>query len=191
MGWSDWIRTVEIVPSLTAADPATVEDQVEALARSGCRVFHVDDNLELLDLVAPLVHRYGGVLEASLSGAERLTEAILVGADSVTLADPTASAVEELRTARLQVGGVFDGVVPIGVDLVSLAVDDSPASRERVRALAADLPPGVCLEVVGDLGHDSIRAFYDAGATVIVVGLSIFEREDLPRAYRRLVQALA
>ena len=42
MGWNEWIRTVEIVPSLTTADPAAVEGQVEALSRSGCRIFHID-----------------------------------------------------------------------------------------------------------------------------------------------------
>jgi thiamine monophosphate synthase len=48
----------------------------------------------------------------------------------------------------------------------------------------------VCLQVVGDIGQDSVRGFSDAGATVILVARSILEREDLPRAYRRLVQAL-
>ena len=36
-----------------------------------------------------------------------------------------------------------------------------------------------------------VRAVYDAGATLIVAGAAIFQREDLQRAYRRLVQALA
>jgi pentose-5-phosphate-3-epimerase len=36
-----------------------------------------------------------------------------------------------------------------------------------------------------------VRELYGAGARVLVVGAAIFEREDLPRAYRRLVQALA
>jgi len=31
----------------------------------------------------------------------------------------------------------------------------------------------------------------DAGATLFVAGTSIFAREDLPRAYRRLLQELA
>jgi pentose-5-phosphate-3-epimerase len=32
---------------------------------------------------------------------------------------------------------------------------------------------------------------HDAGADLLVVGSGIFAREDLPRAYRRLVQTLA
>jgi hypothetical protein len=185
MGWNDWIRTVEIAPSLTAAEP------VEALVRAGCRIFHIDGDLDLLAEIAPLVHRYGGIVEISLAEEEGVAEAIVRGADSVTLVDASNSAVAELRASGLEVGAVFDGVVPTDVDLVSIAVDDSPASRDRVSELAAILQPGVCLEVVGDLGHGSVLAFYEAGARVIVVGPSIFGREDLPRAYRRLVQALA
>jgi pentose-5-phosphate-3-epimerase len=36
-----------------------------------------------------------------------------------------------------------------------------------------------------------VRAAHDAGADLLVVGTGIFGLEDLPRAYRRLVQALA
>jgi pentose-5-phosphate-3-epimerase len=32
---------------------------------------------------------------------------------------------------------------------------------------------------------------HEAGADLMVAGAAIFSREDLPRAYRRLVQALA
>ena len=76
MSWRQWIRTVEIAPALVSADPVTMESQVDALPRTGCRVYNV-------------------------------------------------------------------------------------------------------------------REFYEAGARVLVVGAAIFEREALPRAYRRLVQALA
>ena len=39
--------------------------------------------------------------------------------------------------------------------------------------------------------HENIRSVYDAGADLIVAGSAIFGMEDLPRAYRRLVQLLA
>jgi pentose-5-phosphate-3-epimerase len=48
----------------------------------------------------------------------------------------------------------------------------------------------VHVQVDGGIDNDNIRAAYDAGATLIVAGSAIFAREDLPRAYRRLVQAL-
>jgi thiamine monophosphate synthase len=188
MGWSDWIRTVEIAPSLTAANPAAVEVQVEALLRTGCRVFHIDDDLGLLERIAPLVHRYDGILDTQLSDAASAADALALGADSVTLAAVTPAIAREVHAAGGQLGA--ESLAP-EVDLVSIAVDSTAASIDRVRELAGTLPAGVCLQVEGELSHDSVRAFYEAGATVIVVGGSIFEREDLPRAYRRLVQALA
>ena len=100
-------------------------------------------------------------------------------------------AVEIARRNHCQVGMVAPGSPELGVDLISLAVDGSPASVERARELAGALPAWVRLQVEGDLDHESVRAYYDAGATLIVVGAAIFGREDLPRAYRRLVQALA
>jgi pentose-5-phosphate-3-epimerase len=45
--------------------------------------------------------------------------------------------------------------------------------------------------VDGGIDNDTVRPAYDAGATLLVSGSAIFQREDLPRAYRRLVQALA
>jgi hypothetical protein len=188
MGWTEWIRTVEIAPSLTAADPATLDGQVEALLRTGCRVFHIDDDLGLLERIAPLVHRYDGILDVQLSGVASVAYALTLGADSVTLAAVTPAIALEVHMAGGQLGA--ESFAP-DVDLVSISVDTSTASLDSVREVAATLPPGVCLEVKADLSHDSVRAFYEAGATVIVVGGSIFEREDLPRAYRRLVQALA
>ena len=47
------------------------------------------------------------------------------------------------------------------------------------------------VQVDGGVDNDNVRSIYDAGATLIVAGTAIFQREDLPRAYRRLVQALA
>jgi pentose-5-phosphate-3-epimerase len=191
MGWNQWIRKVEIAPSLTGAETAAVSGQVEVLLRAGCRVFHLDDDLDLLERIAPLMHRYDGILDVQLSNPEDVAAAIALGADSVTVDAATQALAEEVRAAGCQFGVVFDGASALDVDLVSIAVDGSDASVERVGEISLGLTPGVCLQVVGDLDQDSVRAFYDAGATVIVVGRSIFEREDLPRAYRRLVQALA
>lgn len=191
MGWNDWIRTVEIAPSLTAADPAAVMGQVETLLRGGCRVFHIDDDLDLLERIAPVVHRYDGIVDVRLADAESVASAVAFGADSVTVTAVTPNVVRAVRAAECQLGVIFATGVAPAVDLVSIDVDDSEVSVDRVRELVTGLPSGVCVQVVGDLDHDSVRAFYDAGATVIVVGRSIFGREDLPREYRRLVQALA
>ena len=43
----------------------------------------------------------------------------------------------------------------------------------------------------GGVKPANVRAVHEAGADLLVVGTGIFGFEDLPRAYRRLVQALA
>jgi ribulose-phosphate 3-epimerase len=53
------------------------------------------------------------------------------------------------------------------------------------------LPANVHVQVDGGIGPENVRAAHDAGATLLVAGTSIFGREDLPRAYRRLVEELA
>jgi ribulose-phosphate 3-epimerase len=64
-------------------------------------------------------------------------------------------------------------------------------SVERIARTRAAFPDNVHVQVDGGIDNDNVRAVYDAGATLIVAGSAIFHREDLPRSYRRLVQALA
>ena len=42
MAWREWIRTVEVEPSLYGADFAILGEQIETLLRADCRVFHFD-----------------------------------------------------------------------------------------------------------------------------------------------------
>jgi ribulose-phosphate 3-epimerase len=42
MGWNDWIRDVEVEPSLYAADFAILGEQIDVLLRAGVRIFHFD-----------------------------------------------------------------------------------------------------------------------------------------------------
>ena len=42
MSWRDWVRTVEIEPSLYAADFSRLGEQIDTLLRTGARVFHFD-----------------------------------------------------------------------------------------------------------------------------------------------------
>jgi ribulose-phosphate 3-epimerase len=99
MGWEDWVRDVEVEPSLYAADFSRLGEQVEALARAGVRVFHFDVGDGhfvppitigpiVLQSISPLVHRLGAVLDCHLmvEGPERHFEAIAEsGGDSVTV----------------------------------------------------------------------------------------------------------
>jgi len=99
MSWADWIRTVEVEPSLYAADYAHLGDQVEELLRADVRVFHFDvgdghfvppitAGPVVLESIAPIVHDAGGVLDCHLmvEAPERhLAQFREAGADSVTV----------------------------------------------------------------------------------------------------------
>ena len=98
MPWRDWVRTVEVEPSLYAADFSRLGEQIEALLRAGVRVFHFDVGDGhfvppitigpiVLQSISPLVHRLGGRLDCHLmvEQPDRYFEAIAeAGGDSVT-----------------------------------------------------------------------------------------------------------
>lgn len=225
MSWDRWIRTVEVEPSLYAADFSCLQEQVEVLLRAGARIFHFDigdghfvppitAGPIVLQSIAPLVHRDGGVLDCHLmiESPERHFGAIhAAGGDSVTVhfeACPDLAAARVLaREHGLQVGLAFNPATSVqevagaaeGFDLV-LCMSINPGysgqefmreALERVELLRRLLPPGVHLQVDGGLTNENIREVHEAGADLLVCGTAIFGREDLPRAYRRLVQALA
>ena len=77
MSWGDWIRTIEVEPSLYAADFSRLGEQVEVLLRAEARVFHFDvgdghfvppitTGPIVLQSIAPLVHGAGGILDCHL-----------------------------------------------------------------------------------------------------------------------------
>src|SRR6478736_9855942 len=98
MAWRDWIRGVEVEPSLYAADFARLGEQVEALLAAGARVFHFDVGdghfvepvtigpIVLKD-VAPIVHAAGGVVDCYLMVTDpvrHFPQVARAGGDSVT-----------------------------------------------------------------------------------------------------------
>lgn len=225
MPWRDWIRTVEIEPSIYAADFSRLGDQLEILLRTGARVFHFDVGDGhfvppitvgpiVLKWIAPIIHDQGGVVDCHLmvESPERHFEAIReAGGDSVTVhyeAVTDYKAVLALaREQGLEAGLAFnpetapeDAVKAAeGYDLVlCMSINPGysgqefmPESVARVRTLRELVPKEMHIQVDGGLGPDNVRSVYDAGADLLVAGTTIFGREDLPRSYRRLVQALA
>jgi ribulose-phosphate 3-epimerase len=225
VSWDRWIRTVEVEPSLYAADFSRLGEQVETLLRCGARVFHFDIGdghfVEpvtagpiVVQSIAPLVHREGGVLDCHLmvEEPEHYFGALQTsGADSVTfhfeaVGDPPAVAAKA-REHGFQVGLSFkpetsvEEVIPAaeGFDLVlCMSIHPGYSGQEfmpeaipRLRKLRALLPEGTHVQVDGGITNENIRSVTDAGADLIVCGTAIFGMEDLPRAYRRLVQLLA
>ncbi|MGI8421617.1 MAG: ribulose-phosphate 3-epimerase, partial [Gaiellaceae bacterium] len=225
MPWNDWIRTVEIEPSIYAADFANLGEQLDALLRTGARVFHFDVGDGhfvppvtigpiVLQSIAERVHRMEGIFDCHLmvEQPEKHFEAIAAaGGDSVTFhfeaCDDIPTVVRAAREQELQVGLAFNpatspeevAAVAAGVDLVlCMSIEPGysgqafmPEAVERIQTLRVLLPDQVHIQVDGGIDPDNVRLVYDAGADLIVAGTSIFSREDLPRAYRRLVQALA
>ncbi len=225
MTWDRWIRTVEVEPSVYAADFSRLGEQVEILLRAEARIFHFDIGdghfVEpvtvgpvVLHSIAPLIHRDGGVLDCHLMVDEPEHHFGLIqqaGGDSVTfhfeaVDDPPALA-GKAREQGFQVGLAFnpetsvEEVVPAadGFDLVlCMSVHPGysgeefmPEAIDRIRTLRGLLPSSTHVQVDGGITSDNIRSVYDAGADLIVCGTAIFGMEDLPRAYRRLVQLLA
>jgi ribulose-phosphate 3-epimerase len=99
MGWNEWIRTVEIEPSLYAADFAHLGDQIETLMRAGVRIFHFDVGdghfVEpitigpiVLESISGPIHERGGAVDCHLMTdvPEKHFAAIAkAGGDSVTV----------------------------------------------------------------------------------------------------------
>ena len=225
MPWSEWIRTVEIEPSIYAADFARLGEQLETLLRSECRVFHFDIGdghfVEpitmgpiVLQSISPIIHRYGGAIDCHLmveDPAKYFAPIAEAGGDSVTFhfeaTEDVAATIRAAREQELQVGVAFnpetepeDVAAAVGSDVdfvLCMAIHPGYSGQEfreetfgRVERLRAALPKETYIQVDGGVGPENAKQLFDRGVTLMVAGASIFSREDLPRAYRRLVQAL-
>jgi ribulose-phosphate 3-epimerase len=225
VAWNDWIRTVEIEPSIYAADFANLAEQIEILLRTGTRIFHFDVGdghfVEpitigpiVLQAISPLVHASGGVLDCHLmvdNPARHIPQIARAGGDSVTFhyeaVDDVPGMIAVAREHGLQAGIAFkpgtepEDVVQVAGDadlVLCMSIEPGYSGQtfmdgalERIARTRELLPQTIHLQVDGGIDNDNVRSAYDAGATLIVAGNAIFQREDLQRSYRRLVQALA
>ena len=227
MGWNDWIRTVEVEPSLYAADFSQLGAQLDVLLRAGVRVFHYDVGdghfVEpitigpiVLQSISKQIHDAGGYVDVHMmtETPEKHFGAIkAAGGDSVTVhfeaCPDLTSVVNAARANELYVGLAFKpetspayaahAAISARVDLVlCMSIEPGysgqkfmPEAYDRIRTVRSVLPPNVPVQVDGGIGPDNIRKVRDAGASLFVAGSSIFGREDLPRAYRRLIEGLA
>jgi ribulose-phosphate 3-epimerase len=227
VGWTEWVRTVEVEPSLYAADFAHLGDQIDVLMRAGVRIFHFDVGdghfVEpitmgpiVLQSISPLIHDGGGFIDCHLmiEHPERHFSAIAqAGGDSVTVhyeaVDDVPRVARAARALELQIGLAFKpetsaayaahAAVASNVDIIlCMSIEPGysgqpfmPEAYERLRTVREIVPRQMHVQVDGGIGPENARAVHEAGATLLVTGSSIFGREDLPRAYRRLVQELA
>ena len=184
MGWDDWVRDVEVEPSLYAADFARLGEQIETLARAGVRVFHFDVGDGhfvppitvgpiVIESIAPLVHRLGAVLDCHLmiETPEKHFEAIAeAGGDSVTVhyeaCEDLPAVYRRARELELGVGLAFNpGTSPDeaaraadGVDLL-LCMSIEPGYSGQ-RFMPESLPR---IEALRGLVGDSLHVQVDGG----------------------------
>jgi ribulose-phosphate 3-epimerase len=146
MGWSDWMRDVEIEPSLYAADFAHLGDQIQTLLDAGVRIFHFDVGdghfVEpvtigpiVLQSISGLVHGAGGFLDCHLmtdTPDKHFHAVAQAGGDSVTVhheaVDDLPRVVRAARDEGLEIGLAFkpetapsaavDAAIAADVDLV-------------------------------------------------------------------------
>jgi ribulose-phosphate 3-epimerase len=225
VAWRDWIRTVEIEPSLYAADFTRLGEQVRHLLNAGARVFHFDVGdghfVEpitigpvVLEAISPIIHKEGGVLDVHLmvdNPEHHFPLVAAAGGDSVTfhveVTEEPWKTIEAARGHGLGVGVAFNPetsvdeavAASLGADLVLCmsihpgysGQEFMPDAIERIRELRAQLHERIVVQVDGGITRKNVTAVHEAGAEAIVAGSAIFSREDLNRAYLRLVRALA
>jgi ribulose-phosphate 3-epimerase len=126
MAWRDWVRTLEVEPSLYAADFARLGEQIEELLDAGCRVFHFDVGdghfvepvtigPAVLASIAPLVHEAGGVLDCHLmvdNPLRHFPQIAHAGGDSATfhyeVVDDVPATIAAARRHGLRAGVAFN-----------------------------------------------------------------------------------
>jgi ribulose-phosphate 3-epimerase len=162
VAWQDWIRTVEVEPSLYAADFAHLGDQLDLLLRGGARVFHFDVGdghfVEpitigpvVLEAVAPRVHAFGGAVDCHLmvdNPTRHFPQIARAGGDSVTfhyeVADDVPATIAAARGHGLQVGVAFN----------------PQTEPEKVAAVAGDADLVLCMSI--DPGYSGQAFMPDA-----------------------------
>jgi ribulose-phosphate 3-epimerase len=224
--WREWVRTVEIEPSLYAADFGRLGDQIDQLLHAGARIFHFDVGdghfVEpitmgpiVLESISERIHGGGGVVDCHLmvtNPSKHFGAVAKAGGDSVTFhyeaVRDIRGCIQAAREHELEVGLAFKpgtavedacaAAAEAGVDVVlCMSIEPGysgqpflPESIERLRLTRALLPDEVFVQVDGGINEENVRAAHEAGASLLVSATAIFGREDLPRAYRRLVQAV-
>jgi ribulose-phosphate 3-epimerase len=224
VAWRDWVRTVEIEPSLYAADFANLGEQVQHLLNAGARVFHFDVGdghfvppvtigPVVLRSIAPMIHALDGRIDCHLmvdNPAHHFQELAESGGDSVTFhveaVEDVATVIAQAQAHDLGVGIAFNPGTDVqiaaeaanqGADLclcMSIVpgysgqefMEEAYGRIERLRTLV-----DCFVQVDGGVKQENVKQVHNAGADLLVVGSGIFASEDLTRAYRGLVEAVA
>ena len=154
MAWREWVRDVEIEPSLYAADFARLGEQIEQLLDAGVHVFHFDVGdghfvppvtigPVVLRSIAPMIHERGGTLDCHLmvdNPAHHFPEIASSGGDSVTFHVEVTEDVERLIALAREHG-------------LGAGVAFKPETPVELAAEAANLGADLCLCMSIDPGY--------------------------------------
>jgi ribulose-phosphate 3-epimerase len=170
----------------------------------------------VLQSISKAIHEGGAFVDCHLMTEypERHLRAIAeAGGDSVTVhyeaCDDLPAVVRAARAHELQIGLAFkpetsaayaahaalasrvDIVLCMSIEPGYSGQEFMPEAYDRIRTVRSLLPPDMHVQVDGGIGPENARPVHEAGASLLVAGSAIFGREDLTRAYRRLVQELS
>jgi ribulose-phosphate 3-epimerase len=162
MAWREWVRRVEIEPSLYAADFANLGAQIDQLLDAGARVFHFDVGdghfvppvtigPVVLRSIAPRIHERGGRIDCHLmvdNPAHHFEELAASGGDSVTFHVEVTGDVGALL-AQAREHGLAAGVA------------FNPGTEVEVAAAAANLGADLCLCMSIEPGYSG-QAFLES-----------------------------
>lgn len=218
-----WRQGVAVEPSIYAADFASLGAQLGWLLDAGASVFHFDVGDGhfipeitmgpiVLESIADLVHRRGGVLDCHLmveQPARHLEHVRAAGGDSVTFhieaeGEP-AETIAQARDLGLGVGVACNLETPIevaaaaagGTDfLLCMSIHPGLSGQEfiaesldRIAELRRLLRDEVAVQADGGIHLGNIAAVRRAGASLLVSGSAVFWDDDPAAAYHRLVKA--
>ena len=167
----------------------------------------------VLKSIAPLIHDFGGAVDCHLmvDNPEHHFEQIAnAGGDSVTfhveVSDEPWNTIKRAREHGLGVGVAFNPETEVetaveaalGADLaLCMSIHPGysgqeflPESLWRIDRLRKQLPSSLFVQVDGGITAENVADVRKVGADLIVAGSAIFDMEDLPRAYKRLVKEL-
>ncbi len=168
----------------------------------------------VLQAISPVIHSQGGAMDVHLMverPAKYFGAIREAGGDSVTFhveaVDDVPATIRAARAEGLQAGVAFNpetepeavAAVAADADLV-LCMSIHPGysgqpfideTYGRLRRLRDALPAAVHVQVDGGISGENISEARRAGATLLVAASAVFGEDDVPGAYRRLVQALA
>jgi len=152
VGWPDWVRGVEVEPSLYAADFTRLGEEVDRMLDAGARIFQFDMGdghfIEpvtigpiVLQAIAPRVHDRGAVLDCHLmvDNPERhIPQVARAGGDSVTFhleaTDEPARVIALAREHGLGAGVAFNPGTAVA--------DAARAASDADLALCMSIWPG-------------------------------------------------